>query len=96
MLDLGPWVNTTRGMSDRYVFQRNPYFHRVDNEGNQLPDIDRVVAQIADGKLIPANGAGEADFTRGRNLRFDNYTVLKKQSGRGGYDVHLAHRTGRK
>jgi len=94
MPTLEPWINTTHGMSDRYVFQRNPYFHRVDNQGRQLPYIDRVVAQIADGKLIPAKAAaGEADL-QGRNLRFDNYTVLKKQALRGGYDVHL-WRTGR-
>lgn len=94
MPTLEPWINVTRGMSDRYVFQRNPYFHRVDEQGHQLPYIDRVVAQIADGKLIPAKAAaGEADL-QGRNLRFDNYTVLKKQAARGGYDVHL-WRTGR-
>ena len=78
MPSLQPWVNTTAGPSDRYVFVRNPYYYRVDADGRQLPYIDRVIMQIADGKLIPAKtGAGESDL-QARNLHFSDYTFLKK------------------
>jgi len=74
---LDPWVNTTRAPSERFMFVRNPYFHRVDAEGRQLPYIDKVVMNIADGKIIPAKtGAGEVDL-QARYLRFDNYTFLR-------------------
>lgn len=75
---LDPWMLETEGVSTRYVFARNPYFHRVDPEGQQLPYLDRVIMNVADGKLIPAKaGAGEADL-QARSLRFDNYTFLKR------------------
>jgi peptide/nickel transport system substrate-binding protein len=75
---LQPWVNTTPRPADRFVAVRNPYFHRVDERGWQLPYVDRLVLAIADPKLIPAKaGAGEADL-QGRDLNFNNYTFLKQ------------------
>ena len=60
---LQPWINTTPAPSQRFVFVRNPYFHRVDQNGHQLPYIDRVLMNIVDGKLIAAkSGAGESAF----------------------------------
>lgn len=86
---LQPWINTTKGPSERFVFKRNPFFHRVDEAGRQLPYIDRVVMHIVDNKIIPAQaGTGQADL-QARYLRFDNYTFLKKNEQRTGYDVHL-------
>lgn len=86
---LQPWVNTTRPPSQRFVFERNPYFHRVDEGGRQLPYIDRVVMNIADGKLIPAKtGAGESDL-QARHINFSDYTFLKKSEKRTGRKVLL-------
>jgi peptide/nickel transport system substrate-binding protein len=82
-------VLQTKPPSERFVFERNPDYHRVDPEGRQLPYIDRVIFQIADSKIIPAKaGAGEADL-QARNLRFDNYTFLKEGEAPGGYKVRL-------
>ncbi|UEM20982.1 ABC transporter substrate-binding protein [Skermanella mucosa] len=86
---LQPWINTTAAPAERFVFVRNPFYHRVDPAGNQLPYIDRLLVQIADGKIIPAKaGAGEADL-QARYLRFDNYTFLKQAAKRNGYKVDL-------
>jgi peptide/nickel transport system substrate-binding protein len=86
---LDPWINTTRAPSDRFVFVRNPYYHRVDAEGRQLPYVDRVIMNIADGKIIPAKaGSGEVDL-QARNLRFDNYTFLRSAQKRYGYQTRL-------
>ena len=53
----------TKPPTERFVFKRNPYYYRVDAQGLQLPYIDRVSFQVADGKLIPAKAAaGEADL----------------------------------
>ena len=76
---LEPWINTTPLPSTRFVLVRNPYFHRVDSAGRQLPYIDRVIVGITDDKLIPAKtGAGDVDL-QARYLRFDNYTFLKRR-----------------
>jgi peptide/nickel transport system substrate-binding protein len=86
---LQPWINRTSPPSQRFVFERNPFFHRVDENGLQLPYIDRVVLNIADGKLIPAKtGAGESDL-QARHINFSDYTFLKKNEKRTGRKVLL-------
>jgi len=86
---LEPWVNTTPLPSTRFVLVRNPYFHRVDGAGRQLPYIDRVIVNISDDKLIPAKaGAGDVDL-QARYLRFDNYTFLRQNERRNNYRVRL-------
>jgi peptide/nickel transport system substrate-binding protein len=86
---LQPWVNTTHMPADRFVATRNPYFHRVDEQGHQLPYIDRLVLAVADAKLIPAKaGAGEADL-QARDLNFNNYTFLKQGEKTNGYHTLL-------
>lgn len=84
---LQPWMNTTPLPADRFIFKRNPYYHRVDPEGRQLPYIDRVVMTIASKRLIAAKtSAGEADL-QARYLRFDNLPLLKSAEDRAGYVV---------
>ncbi len=86
---LEPWQVTTKPPSDRFVAVRNPFFHRVDKNGRQLPYIDRVVMAVADGKLIPAKtGAGESDL-QGRDIQFANYTFLKQSEKRNDYQTLL-------
>jgi peptide/nickel transport system substrate-binding protein len=86
---LQPWVNTSKPPADRFVAVRNPYFHRVDQDGRQLPYIDRVVMSVAEGKLIPAKtGAGESDL-QARDIQFNNYTFLKKGEKTNNYRTLL-------
>ncbi|HET8726454.1 MAG TPA: ABC transporter substrate-binding protein [Alphaproteobacteria bacterium] len=86
---LEPWVNRTRPPSSRFVFERNPFYHRIDPEGRQLPYLDRIIVNIADSSLIPAKtGAGESDL-QARSLRFDNITFLKEGEERNDYTVRL-------
>jgi len=86
---LEPWINTTPLPTTRFVLVRNPYFHRIDANGRQLPYIDRVIVNITDDKLIPARaGAGNVDLQT-RYLRFDNYTFLKQGEQRNHYRVYL-------
>ena len=86
---LEPWILKTKPPADRFIFERNPYYYRVDGAGNQLPYIDHVIMSIADSKIIPAKtGAGESDL-QARYLRFDNYTFLKDSGERNKYRVFL-------
>ena len=86
---LDPWRNTTPIPAEQFVFARNPFFHRVDENGRQLPYIDAVTMTIGTASLIPAKtAAGESDL-QARYLRFDNYTFLKEASKRMNFDVRL-------
>jgi len=86
---LQPWMNTTPAPANRFVFKRNPYYHRIDSQGRQLPYIDRVVVSLGSVDVIPARtGAGESDL-QARYIRFDNYTFLKKAAKRNNLRVLL-------
>jgi len=86
---LQPWIIRTQEPSDRFIFERNPYFHRVDPDGNQLPYIDRMIFNIANAKLVPAKvGAGEVDI-QSRILTLKDYTFLKQAEKEKSYHVRL-------
>ena len=86
---LQPWMLVTKPPSERFVFKRNPYYHRVDETGRQLPYIDQVIMSVANSKIVPLKtGAGESDL-QARYLRFDNYTFLKESEQRNDYSVRL-------
>ncbi|MBN9669717.1 ABC transporter substrate-binding protein [Roseibium aggregatum] len=89
MPSLQPWVRNRDDSDLRFVLERNPYYHRVDSAGQQLPYIDEVVMTVADGKLIPAKTqAGESNL-QARNLSFADITVLKKGEKQNGYVTAL-------
>jgi len=86
---LQPWQNKTFSPATRYVFERNPYYHRVDQTGVQLPYVDQVVINIAESSIIAAKtGSGEADLQE-RYLGFADYTFLKEGEKRNDYTVTL-------
>lgn len=86
---LQPWIIRTQEPSDRFIFERNPYFHRVDPDGNQLPYIDRMIFNISNAKLVPAKvGAGEVDI-QSRILTLKDYTFLKQSEKDKAYHVRL-------
>lgn len=86
---LQPWMNTTKPPADRFIAERNPYFHRIDEKGQQLPYLDRVVLSVSDAKLIPAKtGAGESDL-QARDIQFNNYTFLKQNEKRNDFRTLL-------
>ncbi|MGI9352506.1 MAG: ABC transporter substrate-binding protein [Rhizobiaceae bacterium] len=86
---LQAWRNTVRPPSTRFIFERNPYYHRVDPSGRQLPYIDRVIMTIVSKDVIPAKtGTGESDL-QARYLRFDNVPFLKQGEKQGRYKTGL-------
>ena len=61
---LNPWIPVTPYAGTRFTVERNPYFWKVDPEGNQLPYIDRVVFDIVESREVIALRVmnGEIDF----------------------------------
>ncbi|MEL4377870.1 ABC transporter substrate-binding protein [Brucella cytisi] len=86
---LDPWRNTTAPPAEQFVFERNPYFHRIDENGRQLPYIDRVILNISSSSIIPAKaGAGESDL-QATNIDFTDYAFLKDAEKRYPVKVNL-------
>ncbi len=86
---LDAWMNTTESPAERFVFARNPFYHRVDTDGNQLPYIDNLIMDVVSSEVIPAKaGTGESDL-QARYIRFDNYTFLKENEEKYGFKTYL-------
>lgn len=86
---LQPWINTIDPPATRYVFERNPFYHRVDTAGHQLPYIDEVVMTIAAGGLIAAKAnAGEVDL-QSWGLSLSDAAILRKGEETGNYEARL-------
>ncbi len=86
---LQPWLNASSGKKIRHTFVRNPYYHRVDSNGVQLPYIDVVEMEIvAPGLVAAKTNAGETDL-QGRGLAFRDASILKKGEAEGDYKTLL-------
>jgi len=86
---LNPWVGTTPSPAQRFVYVRNPYYHRIDEKGQQLPYVDRMIFTVAATNLVPAKaGLGEADL-QPRYLNMRDYTFLQKSAQTSGMNVRL-------
>ena len=86
---LDPWRNTTKPPAEQFVFERNPFFHRVDENGRQLPYVDRFVLNVSSSSIIAAKtGAGETDL-QAVGIDFDDYTFLKDAEKRYPVRVNL-------
>ena len=80
---LQPWMPASTGGQSRQMFVRNPYFHRVDAQGTQLPYIDVVEMNIVGSGLVAAkSNAGESDL-QARGLDFRDVSILKKGEADG-------------
>ncbi len=86
---LQPWLNASSGKKIRHNFVRNPYYHRIDTNGVQLPYIDVVEMEIvAPGLVAAKTNAGESDL-QGRGLAFRDASILKKGEAQGDYKTVL-------
>jgi peptide/nickel transport system substrate-binding protein len=87
---LNPWVFVEETPTT-YVYERNPYYFKVDPAGNQLPYIDRHVAvkiDDAEVRLLKILN-GELDFVAW-GVSLENYPVIKGNEAAGGYEAWVA------
>lgn len=86
---LQPWVNQNKKNSQRYILERNPFYHRIDSNGRQLPYVDRVELEIAAAGLIPLKASQGEAHLQIRGLSFSDAPVLKKKEAEGGFVTRL-------
>lgn len=86
---LQPWYNTSKKNGQRYVLVRNPFYHRIDRNGMQLPYIDQIELEVAASGLIPLKASnGEANLQT-RSLGFADAPVLKQNQDEFGFKTRL-------
>ncbi len=69
------------------VFERNPYYWKVDPEGRQLPYIDKVTFDIYDLETINLKAINGEMGMQGRHLHFHNYQLFMANRKKGNYRV---------
>lgn len=86
----GAWM-TSELTTDTKVMVRNPYFHWVDTEGNQLPYIDRLTNVIAHDQEVHNLKilSGEVDVATFA-LVIQDFPLFKANEDKGGYNAVLA------
>ena len=90
---LEAWRPRTAPPAEQFVFERNPFFHRVDQTGNQLPYIDKLVLNVSSAEIIAAKAAtGESDLQT-VGIGFPDYTLLKQAEKLHPLRVSLWRRT---
>ena len=71
------------------VFERNPYYLRVDTAGNQLPYIDRIVSTVVEKEVYNLKIiGGETDLAYG-STSLENFALYKENEEAGDYKVTL-------
>jgi len=86
---LQPWRVMNAAPANRFIFERNPYYHRVDRSGQQLPYVDRIVMDVSAGSLFAAKAnAGEVDLLF-RGLSMYDIPILKSGERVHGYKTLL-------
>ena len=86
---LDPWTLADES-PDSELWQRNPYYWKVDTAGNQLPYVDQVLVPMfpkPEEQMPVKLMAGELDFTAGLNLL--DLPVYKRNEESGGYQIVL-------
>jgi peptide/nickel transport system substrate-binding protein len=85
---LQPWRNTTLPTATTMIFERNPYYWKIDPAGNQLPYIDRIAHTLVENREVITMKAvsGEIDMQT-RHISLPDYTLLMENRAKGNYRV---------
>jgi peptide/nickel transport system substrate-binding protein len=76
--------------STRSRYRRNPYYYKIDPEGNQLPYIDFLEVQKVDNKEMMAAKASTGQVTlAGRQLMTADIPLFKRLEEKNGYTTYI-------
>jgi len=88
MPDMTPWIMKEITQTAK-LFERNPYYYKVDPAGNQLPYIDRLIIQIVNAEVLQLKiSGGDADLAYGATTA-ENLSLYKSNESSGDYKTVL-------
>ncbi|NMB44927.1 MAG: ABC transporter substrate-binding protein [Firmicutes bacterium] len=94
---LDAWKTVTPlGKSTQVVLERNPYYWKIDPEGNQLPYIDKVIYAVVENVEVALMKAlsGEIDMQDRHIGTLRNFSVVAENREKGGYRIYRTKPTG--
>ncbi len=82
------WMVENPITTQRMLVKRNPYYWKVDPEGNQLPYIDEIALEFADNiEIVNLRAIEGALDMQARHILINNYPVLIENAEQGDYRV---------
>ena len=85
---LDPWIAVDKPNPDELILERNPYFFKIDRDGNQLPYIDglhrSLVSNLEVQNMKIISGETDIQFQR---TKLSDIPLFKKNREAGGYEV---------
>jgi len=87
---LNPWVLQPSDSPSTKIFERNPYYFKVDVEGKQLPYIDKIISQqVEDVEAVNLKVlTGEVDFLR-ESTGLVKVPLYKENEEKAGFNTVL-------
>ena len=85
---ISAWKVTRAFPDDPMIAERNPYYWKVDTEGNQLPYIDRISCSLcSDPEVVVMKALNGEIGMQFRHLAPANWTLLLSNKDKGNYRV---------
>ena len=86
---LYPWIMTDVSGNNFMTFERNPYYFKVDAEGQQMPYFDKLTSQyVEDYELVQFTAAsGDLDFMR-ESATIDNISMYREYAATSGVTAY--------
>jgi peptide/nickel transport system substrate-binding protein len=87
---INAWRAANAPTEDPFIMARNPFYHAVDTEGNQLPYIDQIEHRFFDDSAVFDLwiAQGRIDL-HNRHVAASNFTYYKENEEAGNYTVKL-------
>ena len=86
---ISPWVIIDNPMDGLYIWERNPFYWKVDADGNQLPYLDNMryefVGNVEAAKLKIIQG--DIDYVGPHDVSIADYPLYKENMEKGKYIV---------
>lgn len=87
LVGTGPFLLESYRPGERMVFRRNPNYWRVDQDGNRLPYIERIVTSIV-GDSAASNIAFARGLTDLEGIQPDNVTWISRAADKFDFTIH--------
>ena len=84
------WVIKNAWSSYHRIFERNPYYWKVDTYGRQLPYLDRVTHDtLQDSETVLLSLIGGGVLMQSRHVRFEDLPLLREAAKKGRIHIYL-------
>lgn len=88
---VSPWIPIS-GDTQRQQYERNPYYHKVDPEGNQLPYVDFMTVEYTSNAEVMNLKAVSGELSvAGLDIQLLNYPIIRRGEEAGNYTTKLVY-----